>query len=106
MSGSMKITLAPGSLAARLYGVNRVEEDFSCSYELNRAFEAPLERAGLRVTGRGEAGAPRIVELPQNRFFIATGFLPQLKSASGAPHPLILAYLQAALTFAGSRSRE
>ena len=39
----------------------------------------------------------RIIELSDHRFFIATLFLPQLTSKPKQPHPLLEAFLLAAL---------
>lgn len=44
-------------------------------------------------------GEVRIVELSNHRFFIATLFVPQLSSSPETPHPLITAYLKAAMAF-------
>lgn len=60
----------------------------------NPAFRGPLEAAGLRVTGEGECGEARVVELLTLRFFLATLFLPQLSSSREGPHPVITAYLR------------
>jgi CTP synthase (UTP-ammonia lyase) len=98
LSGRLKVTLEAGSLAWSIYREQTIEEEYFCNYELNPAFRGPLEAAGLRVSGQGEAGDVRVVELPTHRFFLATLFLPQLSSAAERPHPVIAAYLQAALT--------
>ena len=65
--------------------------------------EVPVLRSGsmtareiMQVVGTDIEGEVRIVELPAHRFFIATLFLPQLTSSVETPHPLIVAYLQAA----------
>jgi CTP synthase (UTP-ammonia lyase) len=39
------------------------------------------------------------MELSDHPFFVATLFLPQLRSEPRAPHPLVLAYLAAARAF-------
>lgn len=44
-------------------------------------------------------GDTRILELPQNKFFIATLFQPQLSSTRENPHKLIHAYLKQAEEF-------
>lgn len=103
LSGRMKILLAPDSLAFRVWGLEQIEEEFNCGYELNPVFETVLQSRGLRVAGTGERNEARIVELSSHRFFIATLFQPQLASAPGAPHPLIVAYLEAALAFGRER---
>jgi CTP synthase (UTP-ammonia lyase) len=56
-----------------------------------------LEASGLRFTALGEHGEVRAAELPRHRFFLATLFLPQHRSTPDQPHPLVVAYLRAAL---------
>jgi CTP synthase len=97
--GKIKFSLNPGSLSYRIYGKSEVEELFTCNYELNTRFRETLENAGLRVAGETREGGIRIIELPGNRFFIGTGFLPQLSSEAGKPHPLIVAWLKAAVKY-------
>ena len=97
LSGKMKIMAKADSLAGRIYNKTEIEEAFHCNYELNRAYRAKLEKAGLKVSGETADGGIRIVELPDRPFFIGTGFVPQLSSEARKPHPLILAYLEAAL---------
>ena len=55
--------------------------------------------ARLRVVARGPAGEARAIELPGRRFFLATLFQPQLSSTPERPHPVIVAYLEAAAAF-------
>ena len=94
--GGMKITVLPGSLAHEFYGKTEVTEEFMCSYELNPAFMDRLRNAGLKISGLSEDGGTRIIELPQHPFFLATGFVPDMSSAEGRPHPLIAAFLKSA----------
>jgi CTP synthase (UTP-ammonia lyase) len=54
---------------------------------------------GFVVAGTDEAGDTRILELPHNKFFIATLFQPQLSSTPEKPHRLILAFLKSAEDF-------
>jgi CTP synthase (UTP-ammonia lyase) len=90
------ITVVPETLAHRAYGATAVTEQFACNYGLNPAYREPLSAAGLHVTGLDLTGEVRIVELREHCFFLATLFLPQLSSGPDRPHPLIMAYLQAA----------
>jgi CTP synthase (UTP-ammonia lyase) len=46
------------------------------------------------VSGLGDEGEIRIVELP-GQFFLATLFLPQTRSAAGALHPLLAGFAAA-----------
>jgi len=97
--GKLKIKVSPDSLAFRIYRQSEVEEAFNCNYELNPTFREKLEVTGLRVSGVSEDGGARIIELPNHRFFLATGFVPQFTSEETRPHPLIIAYLKAALSY-------
>lgn len=63
---------------------------------LNDQFRDQLVRHGFIVTGTDEMGNTRILELLQNKFFVATLFQPQLSSTPENPHKLILAYLKSA----------
>jgi CTP synthase (UTP-ammonia lyase) len=94
--GGLKIKVSPNTLAFQAYKQTRVEESFTCNYELNPVYREKLEAAGLKVSGVSENGGARIVELPDHRFFLATGYVPQLNSSETKPHPLFVAYLKAA----------
>ena len=56
------------------------------------------DRFNLPAMGVDANHKVRIVELPAHRFYVATLFLPQLTSSPEKSHPLILAYLKAALS--------
>lgn len=97
LSGGLKIRVSPGSLAYRCYGRNEVEEPFNCNYELNPGYQDTLVKAGLRISGVSMTGNARIVELPDHKFYLGLGFVPQMNSSFEKPHPLITAFLKAAL---------
>ena len=94
-----KVRITPGSLAHQAYGDQEASEQFACNYGLNRGYLEKLKEGGLRIAGLDADGDVRIVELPGHRFFIGTLFLPQLLSRPDRPHPLIVAYVRAALSF-------
>jgi CTP synthase (UTP-ammonia lyase) len=93
---TMSVTLAPGSLAARAYGQQTATERYYCDFGLNLQYVGELEAAGLRVTGTGPEGEPRVVEWQGPRFFMGTLFVPQASSTVNQPHLLIVALLDAA----------
>ena len=91
-----EIRLRPGSYLANYYGREVIEEEFLCDYEVNPDFEWTAMEAGFPVVARGANGECRAIESPAHRFFIATLFQPQLSSTEKNPHPLVLAFVQAA----------
>jgi CTP synthase (UTP-ammonia lyase) len=96
---TMRITLQPGSRVFAVYQQAEVAEQYYCMFGLNPAYQDMLHEGGLRVVGVDQDGEARIVELPGHRFFLATLFLPQLTSSQKHAHPLITAYLRAAIQF-------
>lgn len=90
------VTIVPGTRAAELYGAGRAVEAYYCNYGVNPDYLALLEAGGLRVSGLGDDGEVRIVELPGHPFFVGTLFLPQARSTPAEPHPLLAGYGRAA----------
>jgi len=99
------VRLTPGSLAAGLYGRHDVLEDYYCNYGVNPDYRLQFEARGLRVSGVGEEGEIRIVELPEHPFFLGTLFLPQAGSTPERPHPLLKGYADAVLACREARTR-
>jgi CTP synthase (UTP-ammonia lyase) len=81
-------------MARDLYGSDDAHEEFRCSNELNARYQPLFEQSALRVSGVGERGEARIVELEGAPFFVATLFLPQL-TAVDQPHPIIDGFMWA-----------
>ena len=87
---SQPVRILPGTLAAAIYGCDLSVEPFFCNYGLNPEFRPKLEAAGLKVSGLGEDGTVRILELEGHPFFLANLFVPQARAGAG-PHPVLLA---------------
>jgi CTP synthase (UTP-ammonia lyase) len=66
------------------------------SYGINPRWQPELLARSLPIVGTGDDGAPRILELPDHPFFIATLFVPQARSSAAAPHPLVTGFVRAA----------
>ncbi len=96
LKGKQWVRLTPGSLAARAFEADEIAAEFHCMNELNRRFQPLFEDSSLRVTGTGDEGEARVVELTGSRFFIAMLFLPQVVALEGEPSPLIDSYVRAA----------
>jgi CTP synthase len=96
--GAYPCALKPGSLAASVYGKQEISERHRHRYELNAAYEADLEKAGLVISGvNPDSGLAEIVELPGHPFFIGVQFHPELKSTPENPHPIFVRFVAAAL---------
>lgn len=91
-----EIRLRPGSYLQSFYMNDTIAEAFFCNYELNPEFEWCAMEAGFPIVARGPQGEVRAIESPTHRFFIATLFQPQLSSKPDKPHPLVMAFVQAA----------
>jgi CTP synthase (UTP-ammonia lyase) len=93
-----EIRLRPGSFLQSFYGKDKetVSEEFFCNFEVNPEFEWTIMEAGFPVSARGLKGEIRAIESPAHKFFIATLFQPQLASTEKKPHPLVMAFVQAA----------
>jgi len=91
------IKIAPGSLARDAYAREETAEQFSCNFGLSPGFRRGKDWGRLKITGIGPAGEARIVELMDHPFYVATLFLPQMSSSPNRPHPLIKAFLLAAM---------
>jgi CTP synthase len=96
--GSYPAHLAPGSLAARIYGKSDIVERHRHRYEVNINYRPQLEAAGMRFSGLSPDGMlPEIVEIPSHPWFIGVQFHPELKSRPFDPHPLFASFIQAAV---------
>src|SRR5207249_9530697 len=91
-----EIRLRSGSYLQTFYMKDTVEEEFFCNYEVNPEYEYAAMEAGFPVVARGAQNEVRAIESPTHRFFLATLFQPQLSSKPDNPHPINLAFVQAA----------
>lgn len=93
-----EIRLRPGSYLQSFYGKDKevVTEEFFCNFEVNPEYEWASMEAGFPVVARGQQGEIRAVESPTHRFFVATLYQPQLSSTEKNPHPVVVAFVQAA----------
>jgi CTP synthase len=99
LSGRNHVNLRPGTLLAGCYGVTSIEEEYFCNFEVNPEYLSAFEQTQLIPSAFGEAGELRAVERAGHPFFVATLFQPQLNSREYDPHPVIRAYLKAAVRY-------
>ena len=92
----MRLTFAPGSRVAAIYGAGFATEEYYCNFGVNPEYVPLLRRGPLAITGADAEGEVRVIELPGHPFFLGTLFVPQTRSTPERPHPLVLAFVQAA----------
>ena len=98
--GAYPCVLAPGSAAARAYGLKEIMERHRHRYEFNNAYRERLTQAGLRITGTSPDGElVEIVELGDHPWFLGCQFHPEFKSRPRNPHPLFRDYIGACLEY-------
>jgi CTP synthase (UTP-ammonia lyase) len=91
----MTVSLRPGTRAGALYPAASATERYYCRFGLHPDRVADLEAGGVVVSGVDQDGEPRIIELPDHRFALATLFVPQTSSAPGAEHPVVAGFVDA-----------
>lgn len=105
--GAYPCRLVPGSLAARAYGTDLVNERHRHRWEFNNAYRAILEQGGLRVSGTSPDGSlVEISEIAGHPFMLGTQFHPELQSRPNRPHPLFREFVAAAKARHLARSAE
>jgi len=98
--GSYPAKLAEDSVVAGLYGTTDVTERHRHRYEVNNAYRAQLEEAGLVISGTSPDGKlVEFVEYPTDvhPYLVATQAHPELKSRPTNAHPLFDGLIAAAL---------
>ena len=93
----MTVTLVPGSQVSGIYGATLAREQYYCNFGVNPESVPHLKQGPLNVSGLDAEGEVRVVEYPGHPFFIGTLFVPQQRSTPERPHPLVTAFLKAAL---------
>lgn len=102
---TMTVSLVPGTRAAALYPAPTATERYYCNFGLDPTRVGSLVAAGMVVSATDQDGEPRIIELPDRRFFLGTLFVPQTSSTLDAPHPVVAGFAVAANAGAGVHQR-
>jgi CTP synthase len=91
--GDYTAQLTKGSLAYRLYGVDRIVERHRHRYEVNPDYIDEIEAAGMKFTGKNR-NRMEIAEIPEHIFFFSTQFHPEFKSRPNRPSPPFLGFIR------------
>ncbi|MDO5291507.1 MAG: CTP synthase [bacterium] len=96
--GSYPCVLKEGSLAANVYGSNKIDERHRHRYEVNNYYRKDLSEHGMVLSGLSPDGRiVEMLEIPTHPWFLATQAHPEFKSRPNRPHPLFNGFIGAAL---------
>lgn len=96
--GAYPCSMKSGSLAQRIYDADNISERHRHRFEVNPAYHADLEGVGYCLSGMSPDGQlAEIAEYTPHPFFVGVQFHPELKSRPFRPHPLFVAWLNAAV---------
>jgi len=110
--GTMRLGLYPcklqtGTIAAKAYQIDQVEERHRHRYELNNDYRDILEKNGMLFSGISPDGRlVEIAEIKNHPFMLGTQFHPEFLSRPNRPHPLFLAFMKAVGDHAGIKSEK
>lgn len=91
-----EIYICKDTFVFNIYKETKITERYNCSFGLKSDFQELLSGNGMQIAGMDGNKEARILEIPQNRFYVATLFQPQLSSTPSNPHKLINAFLYGA----------
>ena len=95
--GLYPCTLIPGTVAARAYGVESIDERHRHRYELNNEYRDLLNESGLISSGTAPDGSlVEISEVEDHPFMVGSQFHPEFASRPDRPHPLFREFVSAA----------
>lgn len=96
--GSFTCEIKKDSLAHKIYKNQSIEERHRHRYEFNQSYKEAFESSGLLISGQdSKRKLCEIVELVDHPFMIGVQFHPEFKSKPLKPHPIFVAFLEAAI---------
>jgi CTP synthase (UTP-ammonia lyase) len=94
---TMDVEIVDADLA-RIYSTRNPTEKYYCRFGVNPRWREQLHDAGLRIAGVDVRDRDvRLMRLEGHPFFVLTLFVPQTSSTPARPHPLVTAYVSAAV---------
>jgi CTP synthase len=95
--GAYKCQLKPNSNSFKAYNTDKISERHRHRYEFNNDYLEAFEKAGMISAGKNpESGLVEVVEIPSHPWFVGAQFHPEYKSTVANPHPLFVAFVNAA----------
>jgi CTP synthase len=96
--GNYPCVLQNGTLAARLYGREKISERHRHRYEFNNTYRAEFGAKGMVLSGLSpDSNLVEIIELKNQPWFLGCQFHPEFKSRPMDCHPLFRGFIGAAV---------
>ncbi len=96
--GSYPCVLQNETLAAKLYGREKISERHRHRYEFNNSYRAEFGARGMVLSGLSpDSALVEIIELRGHPWFLGCQFHPEFKSRPMDSHPLFRGFVEAAL---------
>jgi CTP synthase len=96
--GSYPCVLQNETLAAKLYGREKIDERHRHRYEFNNNYRTEFAAKGMIPSGLSpDSSLVEIIELTGHPWFLGCQFHPEFKSRPMASHPLFRGFIEAAL---------
>ncbi len=96
--GAYPCVLGDGTHAKKIYGCTEISERHRHRWEVNNNYRDALQKKGLVLSGVSpDDRLVEMIELRDHPFFVASQFHPEFNSRPLAPHPLFVAFIEAAL---------
>ncbi|MBI2084498.1 MAG: CTP synthase [Candidatus Aenigmarchaeota archaeon] len=94
--GSYPAKLKPNSLVRKLYGKDVVSERHRHRWEISNDYRETLEKNGMSMSGIYEKrNLVEFIEIPKNKFFVATQAHGEFTSRPLTPSPLFMGFVKA-----------
>ena len=94
--GAYPCKIMKNTLAYKIYNQDLISERHRHRFEFNNEYKDVLEKNGLICSGTSpDESLVEIVEIPNNKFFIAGQFHPEFKSRPDKPAPLFKEFISA-----------
>lgn len=96
--GNFPCVIARGSLAAKIYGTNKIVERHRHRFECSNKYRNRYEKWGIIASGTSPDGnLVEMIEAKDHPFFLASQFHPEFKSRPNRPHPMFAGFIESLL---------
>ena len=105
MGGTMRLgawdcEILKNTISNKVYKKKLISERHRHRYEFNNDYLEQIEKAGMIATGKNpKTDLVEVVEIPSHPWFIGVQYHPEYKSTVSSPHPLFVAFVEAALKY-------